>query len=302
MGGGSLVGHRARLALVVVTALWGATFTLTDLALRTASPAFLLAFRFSSAALVLWVLVALQVKRVAVTRQEIVWGVSAGALLYVGYLTQADAQRLIDPSLTAFLTGLSVLLVPVILRIIGRPLTRVEVVGVIACIIGLAALTDPGGDVSLGGVAFAVACAIAFAAQMVVLERGPRELSPLGLVTVEMSVCAVAGIATLPFGPSHVPLSSQPAIFWIAVAVNGIGASALAFWVQARALASLSSVEISVIYSLEPVFAAIVALSILGAHLALIAWVGGFVVVGASVYMGVAGTPSTPAATLPDED
>ncbi len=300
MGVGSLVGHRARFALVAVTALWGATFTLTDLALKTASPGLLLALRFSAAALVLWAFVAVA-RRGRVTRQEAIWGCLAGALLYAGYLTQADAQQLISPSLTAFLTGLSVLLVPVLLRIVGRPLTRAETLGVAGCVIGLVALTDPGGRVSLGGVTLAVGCAVAFAAQMVLLERGPGHLSPLRLVTVEMTVCAAAGIATLPFSPSHDPLLAQPTIFWVAVAVNGVGASALAFWIQARSLASLSSVEISVIYSLEPVFAAIVALSVLGAHLTPLAWCGGGVVVGASLYMGISGSPPAHSQTATEE-
>ncbi|MCL5973135.1 MAG: DMT family transporter, partial [Actinobacteria bacterium] len=72
--------------------------------------------------------------------------------------------------------------------------------------------------------------------------------------------------------------------------INGVGASALGFLAQTWSLRWLDSIEISILYSLEPVFAALVALVALHQRLSILGWVGGLVVVAAMLLVSI-GSP-----------
>ena len=94
--------------LVVVTAIWGASFVVVQDALRLADPFTFLVLRFTLAAALLTALD----WRGLLDRRILVSGGALGALLFVGFITQTAGLQFTTPSRSGFLTGLSVLLVP----------------------------------------------------------------------------------------------------------------------------------------------------------------------------------------------
>jgi drug/metabolite transporter (DMT)-like permease len=106
---------KAEAFLVVVTAIWGCTFVVVKGALADASPLPFLAVRFLLAGLLLLAILG----RGHVDRRTILPGSILGVFLFAGYLLQTWGLMYTTPSKSAFLTGFSVILVPVIMMFSG---------------------------------------------------------------------------------------------------------------------------------------------------------------------------------------
>lgn len=251
--------RRATLSVVGVTAIWGVTFPLNDLALGSVTPVELTLWRFVLAAAVLCAS-ALR-RRVAWRRSSLGAGIASGLALWAGYLTQVEGQRYVAPAIAGFLTGLSVVVVPLLVVAVGRRPSRRQLAGVALAGIALVVLSRPHGHAEVLGIALEGACAVFFAAQIVILEQMGDAGDSLATAAIQMGTIAVASLLVAPvLGSPIVPLHASAAAL-VAIAYDGLAASALAFVVQAWALAHADSVEISVVYGAEPVFAAVASLA-----------------------------------------
>jgi drug/metabolite transporter (DMT)-like permease len=279
----------ARVTLVAVTAVWGVTFPLNAVALRTVSAPTLTLARFVLATVVIAVIARVRGLRLAPSGRELWVGAVTGGLLFGGYLTQIEGQRFVAPALAGFLTGLSVVLVPLLLLLLGQRPTAPQMLGTGLALVGLVLLTNPDGGGSLLGEGLVLACALCFALQLVALEQIGGGLDPLRLTFWQMAMVAAASVvACVGLGAPLAPLHASSEA-WLTIALDGVLASALAFFAQTWALRHLESIEVAVIYVLEPVFAAFAALIGLGDHQEALVWLGGAAVVGAMALVALGG-------------
>ena len=141
-----MTARRAELALAGVTVIWGATFVLVKSALADVSTFLFLTLRFTLAAAVLW----------GIYRREIRWkhfapGLAAGGLLFLAYVFQTKGLELTTPSKSAFLTGLSIPMVPLASSLVYRNRPRLlEVAGILVATLGMALMTLPAGGFAMG--------------------------------------------------------------------------------------------------------------------------------------------------------
>lgn len=276
---------RATWAVVGVTAIWGVTFPLNERALGSLGPVELTFGRFSVAALVLWVLALARGHRI--DRRSVVAGVTSGLALFGGYLTQIEGQRFVSPTIAGFLTGLSVVVVPIFVMALGRRPSGRQLFGIVLAALALVVLSAPRGHASLVGIGLELACAGFFGAQIVVLEELGSPGDAMVTAALQMTTIAAATVVAAPLvGAGLVPTHVTP-IAVTAVVYDGVLASALAFVVQAWALAHADSVEISVIYAAEPLFAALASLAFGYASLGLAVVVGGLLALAAMVLASV---------------
>jgi drug/metabolite transporter (DMT)-like permease len=246
---------KAELALVIVTAIWGSTFVVVKSALAEISPLPFLALRFLLAALVL----AVVYRRVPV-RQAWGPGLFAGCLLFTAYVFQTVGLETTTPAKSAFLTGLSIPMVPLTGSIVYRNKPRlVEVSGILAASAGMALMTLPSGrfGVALSGMnrgdLFSLACAVVFALHIVLIGHYSPLLGFEPLAMLQIATAAVLGSATAGlFHPREVHLT--PGVL-AAVLVTGLLATALAFTIMAWAQQYTSATRAALIFSLEPVVA-----------------------------------------------
>ena len=103
---------RAHLLLLGVVAVWGSTFVLVKDALSDISPLLFNLIRMALATLCLAVVYRKHLRRL--TREALVGGAIAGFFLAVGYQFQTAGLALTTPSKSAFLTGLTVIIVPLL--------------------------------------------------------------------------------------------------------------------------------------------------------------------------------------------
>ncbi|HET7871440.1 MAG TPA: DMT family transporter [Terriglobales bacterium] len=250
---------KAHLLLVLMTLIWGSTFVLIKAALRDSSPLVLNAVRMSLAA----VLLALWYRRqlAGMTRGSLFMGLAVGLFLYLGYAFQTSGLRLTTPSKSAFLTGISTVIVPVIMLTIWR--TRVHtwrVVGIALALAGLFLMTVPAGgeglasfrEVNFGDV-LSFFCAIAFAFHIVFIGRATQRHPFEQIAVLQVSVAAVLMVFSAPFleSPQFHP---SPTVL-ACVLITGILGTALAFTVQAWAQQFTPATHAALIFTLEPAFA-----------------------------------------------
>ena len=249
--------ERAALAdgvLVVVTAIWGASFVVVQDAVQLADPLTFLVLRFTVGAGVLTV----RDWRALADRRLLAVGAGLGVLLFVGFATQTAGLQFTTPSRSGFLTGLSVLLVPFVGLLLFRKWPSPPVLlGVALAVAGLWFLTG-GMSGSTGATAkgdlLTIGCAIAFGFYIVLLEPAARVHRATPLVAVQLWVVVLLALLSLPFVRWHVTFS--PGLWW-AVLYTGVLSTAVCLLAQTWAQARTSAVRAALIFALEPVFAAL---------------------------------------------
>ena len=246
---------RAELALLGNALIWGVTFTTVKNALADSSPILFVAVRFSLAGLALLLLYTRKLDR-----RIILPGSFVGLLLFAGYALQTAGLRFTTPSKSAFITGLSIPMVPLLTSLVYKKRPRpAEVTGVLAATIGMGLMTL--GDVHLQvnpGDALTVLCAAAFAGHIVALGYFSNWAIRRGLGFESLAVCQIVSAAVFAFlsfnwlEAPHLSLSSR---LLLALAITGLLATALAFTIQTWAQRYTTPTRTALIYSLEPVFA-----------------------------------------------
>jgi drug/metabolite transporter (DMT)-like permease len=241
------------LLLVVVTAVWGWTFVLVKDAVTQYPTLPFLQIRFALAALVMTIFV----HRLP-TRREWKLGLIVGAALAGGYLTQTVGLAITSPGNAGLITGMVVVFTPLIGRIFGAPIrwwtwlaTAVSLAGIVLLAGGLSGLNI--GDVLV------LVCAVLFALQLVLLGRWSPGVRPAPLAMVQMIACVVLFSA----GGSW-SLRPPSSAVWIAIAITGVFASALAFYVQTLAQRHIDPNRVALIFTLEPAWALVAAFVLAG--------------------------------------
>lgn len=243
----------AELSLVLVSLLWGATFVLVQNALDDISTVLFLALRFSIAAAVLALVH--RVRGGRFSRAGLGAGILVGSLLYAGYLLQTLGLRHTTPATSGFITGLYVVLVPLLSAAALRRLPGwAEWTGFALAAVGMGLMTVDTARFAVGrGELLTLGCAFAFALHILALGHWSQRMPTDWLALLQIAACAVIALGS--FWWTEAPyLRWSPAVVG-AIAVTSLLATALAFWVQTWAQARTTPTRAALIFSLEPLFA-----------------------------------------------
>lgn len=267
----------ADLALVLNTVIWGSTFVVVKQALADCSVLLFLALRFSIAGIALAVIFLPGIK---FSRRDLRGGLLAGLFLIGGYILQTAGLLWTTASKSGFLTGLNVVLVPLLSAAVYKsvPGWR-EWTGAILALAGMALMTLENLQFAMNrGDALTLACAVAFAFHPLVIAHFA------GGSTKVLSLVQIASGAILAW--ALVPLLEQPFIRWTpeligALAVTGLLATALVFTLQTWAQQYTTATRVALIFAMEPVIAAATGVAVAGDRLAAHAWFGAALILAA---------------------
>jgi drug/metabolite transporter (DMT)-like permease len=257
----------AVLALVAVTAVWGLTFVQVKDAVAIYPILPFLAIRFGIASVTL----APGARRVrGLGRSGIGAAALAGGLLGAGYALQTFGLQRTSVSSTGFITGIYVVLTP----LLGLALFRMRVApsawaGVGLATVGLAMLTGVHGGSAVGELLVLAAAAV-YSLQIVLMERYAPRYDALGFTLVEMLV-AFVGLTIVAVPTFEVPRGWT---VWGALLVTGVFASGIAFLVQTWAQRATSATRTALVFTLEPVWAALFGYTLAGDRLGALGWSG----------------------------
>ena len=267
---------RADLALTGVVLVWGTTFVIVQRALDDVSTLLFLALRFTLAALLL----AAVFRGIKWNKAALRAGAWCGAALFAGFVLQTAGLRYTTPSKSAFITGLSVVIVPVLAAVFERrPPRRIEVAGVALATLGMALLTLDFRSLAMGyGDLLTLACAVTYAVYMILVAHFVPQLGFRPLAVMQIATAAALSLATF-WWVEPVVLRWTPTLIGAAI-ITGLLATAVAFTVMAWAQQHTSVVHTALIFALEPVFAAAFSYVTLGESLSAQGMIGAVMILG----------------------
>jgi drug/metabolite transporter (DMT)-like permease len=250
----------ADLALLFCSLIWGATFVAVKDALVDVSVFVYLAARFAIAAVALGVLFWRTVRHI---RPSAMWaGIQIGFFMLGGYAFQTTGLRFTTPSKAAFITGSSVVLVPLLLAAFTRRRVNAWIwAGAVSALAGLYFLTVPRGQGLSAlnrGDPIVFAGAVMFALHILFISRYVGRHSPVALSFVQISTTAVLSALALPFLSElgyEVPQLHLTGTVVFATLVTALGSTAIGFTFQNWAQQYTSPSHTAIFISLEPVFA-----------------------------------------------
>ncbi len=256
----------------MVTAVWGWTFVLVKDAVTQYPTLPFLQIRF---AIALVVLAAIVHRRP--TRRELQVGAVIGAVLAAGYLTQTAGLTITSAGNAGLITGLFVILTPLLNRLFGAPIHWWTWTATLISLSGLVLLTGGPSGMNVGDL-LVLACAVLFALHIVLLGRWSPGTSSAPLAMVQMGMCAVlfsaGGTWSLRAPNAHV---------WFAIVVTGLFASAFGYFIQTWAQAHISANRTALILVTEPAWALVAAVVLAGQRFGVVQALGAGLLLAAIV-------------------
>lgn len=250
--------------LTTVSAIWGSAFVVMKDTLHRLDVNSFLAWRFMIATLFLILLRPSVLKSFNVSFLK--KGVLIGTFLGSGYIFQSFGLTLTTVGKTGFITGLYVVLTPIVAALfLKKSITKLEWGAVLLATAGLALLSFKGFEIGLGEFLVLVS-ALLFALHIVALGEWASDLDTYSLTVLQLATCSVITfLASLKSG-FHIP---PDAGVWKAIIYTALFATSLAFIVQTWAQSFIPPSSVGVILAMEVVFAAIFGIWILNESLTL---------------------------------
>ena len=279
---------RAYLLMLFVVAVWGSTFVVVKGALADATPAAFNVVRMTLAFAVLGV--AYHRYWSEIRRWQVASGALVGLCLALGYQFQTTGLARTTPSKSAFITGLMVVMVPLLSTIPGLrpPGSRMPgwnaFLGAALALVGIVLLTAPAAaqqpgpaswlgqthllpdmaSMNLGDV-LTLCGAVGFAFHCLALSHVSPRIGFQPLALLQIGFCAL-------FMALSLPLIEHPQIAWTPRVVAALGVcavvcTALAFSIQSWVQSVLLPTHTALLLTLEPVFAWITSFLVMGERL-----------------------------------
>jgi drug/metabolite transporter (DMT)-like permease len=283
-------------ALALVALVWGATFVIVKQAITQISALYFLSLRFSLASLCLVLLFFPAFRRMPASQllSGLRGGFITGIFLWAGYVLQTLGLHYTSAGNSGFLTGLYIVLVPVIGAILYRqkPSLR-EIIGLALATAGMAVISIPatGSRFAMNrGDLLTIAAAVAFAFHLLVLGHFSKREKVEAVALGQIACAALLSTASL--------LVEKPTAVWspsvlTAIIVTAIFATALAFAVQTWGQKHTTATRTALIFALEPVFALVTAVAF-GEPARWVAVAGGALILAGILAVELKSTHSTP--------
>lgn len=268
----------AALLLIATTFFWGITFTVVKDAVAQVDMFVFLAQRFALAALLM--IIPGMIFRSRPAWRTVRAGTVLGLALFSAYAFQTAALLFTSASNTGFLTGLNVVMVPILGAVIFHQQIPAGVRwGAALATAGLYLLCTGGTfQINIGDM-LGFVCAICVALHLLLTGHFAPNHDVYWITTVQMSVIAIAS-ALIALGGGKPLFAYYSFLLW-PLLLCAIFASVFAFLVQTAMQRHISPAQTALIFCLEPVFAAGYAYLAAGEKLSAVAWFGALLILAA---------------------
>jgi drug/metabolite transporter (DMT)-like permease len=278
-------------ALLLVTLLWGATFVIVKESLNSASPMIFIASRFTIASVLFLPFVIY--KKVKFNSAAVKTGIILGVLLFMGFATQTVGLKYTTATKSGFITGSAVVMIPILQTIIHRkPPTKASIIGVVLVTIGILFLSSGGNSIftflsELGGSFnfgdfLTFLCAFFFAAYIIYLESNSAEHDFMNLLSVQLIVTALLGFsAALIFsstGIEEARIEFTPYLIF-GLIYTSVFATLITTALHTKYQKDVSPTKTGIIFSLEPIFAAVFAYFLLNEIITNFGFIGSVLII-----------------------
>ncbi|TAF07558.1 MAG: EamA family transporter [Nostocales cyanobacterium] len=257
---------------VIINIIWGTTFPLIEKIVVSLAPSVLIATRFAVAALFF----SFNLRRLnAILLRD---GLILGILFFAYLATETIALESIHANQASFIISLSAIIVPLMGWLFGRYLPLKTFLAAGLSVIGIGVMCWGEGILGIGNLLM-LGDAFLYAIYTLILEKVASRHPSLSLTSVQLFVIAIMGLIW-----SNTELITEWKIInqnWGVIIYLGLVATALVIWLQTIAQRWIGSEEAALLYTLEPVFAAIFSFLLLGEQLGINGFIGAAFVLSA---------------------
>ncbi|MDQ6471584.1 DMT family transporter [Flavobacterium sp. LHD-80] len=267
--------------LIIGTAFWGISYSITKLAIGNYSPATFLFYRFLMAVIVLTIIFWKYVRET--NFEAIKTGFILAVPMFLGIHLQTIGLKHTDASQCSFIAGLTVIIIPLLKLTIYRTNISLK--------IWLAALTALSGlfiialkdkfTINIGDL-YTIAGAFAFAVYLITVEKHSVAKNLLFSIVPMFAFCALFTFC-LAITDSHADWFPTTNTFWLGVIYCALFSTAYMYTISNISQRYLSAEKVAVIYLFEPVFGAIGAFFILGENLSWRLLLGGSLIFAGTI-------------------
>ena len=252
-------GYVADFSLVLTCVFWGMSFILVKRAIEEINLYYFIFLRFIVATSILFVLFSRRLRHLNL--KLVRDGVILGGFLFIAFITQTVGLQYTSASNAGFITGLHVVIVPIVLAIFFKKMPALTAtVGAVIAAVGLFFLTVSDQFTINKGDVWVILCSVSVAFQVILAGWYAVRHDVYLLAFVQLvTVLILTGISTAVIEGAAVPLTSLSPFVIMVIVVMAIFATAFNFTVQVWAQQYTTPTRAAVIFTMEPVFAAIFA-------------------------------------------
>lgn len=262
-------------ALLLMTVIWGGTFVIVKESLNDISTMLFVAIRFSAAAMIIGAY--LFIKKYKVDKKSLAPGFVLGAFLFLGFLFQTIGLKQTTATKSGFITGSLVVMVPLFQTVIEKKLPSVGAqIGTVLVFFGILFLSSGGTSITnflseLGGSfnlgdTLTLICAAFFALHVVFMDIiSPKHDFWILFVTQLVTVSVLSLLVSIIFhsgGFESMHIDPTSNLIW-GLLYTSLLATCVNFGLQTKFQKVVSPTKAGIIYSFEPIFAAIFAFFLL---------------------------------------
>ncbi|MED4780588.1 DMT family transporter [Brevibacillus choshinensis] len=261
---------KADLAMLLVTLFWGSSYLFMQMGLTDLETFNLIGIRFGIAFIIAALFFHKRIIRI--NRKTLLHALILGAILFGVFATVTEGVKTTTASQAGFLVSLTVIFVPLLSILLkNKPETRVFFGAGLALIgIGLLTLTDHF-QISQGD-ALCIGTALFYATHIIVTGKLAPQSDAIQLGVYQLGFAALFGLIFSIF--TEAPRLPHTPKAWLAVLMLSILCSAIGFVVQTVAQQHTTPTHTGLIFSLEPVFAALFAFMLNGETLTVRGYIG----------------------------
>lgn len=267
---------KADLALLFVAFSWGTTFVLVKNALESIPTFNFLFVRFILAFIIAFIIFRKRFRKINFLTLK--YGVLVGIVLFLGYASQTLGLVYTSASNSGFITGISVILVPVFSAIFYK--NRITVpngIGVVLAFVGLSFLSFKNvTGINIGDL-MTLFCAFAFAFYTIFVGVYTKKIDSVVFAIIQIGTVGVLS-AIISFIFEDVTLIPKSFDVWAAILITAFFATIGGFLIQSVAQNFISSTRTALILSMEPVFAGVTAFIFLNERLTYIGVFGAILI------------------------
>ncbi|RPH48269.1 MAG: DMT family transporter [Desulfobacteraceae bacterium] len=276
--------YGADASLLFISIIWGSTFIITKQAIENVQVFSFLTLRFALASLLLWIISSSKIKRLSL--KTVSDGSILGAVLFLTYAFQTVGLKYTSASVTAFITGLYVVIVPILsLIILNKKPGSHLLVGVLLSFTGLSLITLTGKIALSRGEVLVLANALFASFHIVLTDHYSRRNDIFLLTAVQISVVLCFSLLTsLIFEKNILPGSCSNQLIF-ALLLTGIFATVVAFLIQTGLQKYTTPTKAAVIYGMEPVSSAFFSYFIGAELLTLRQYTGAMIIIFAMIFV-----------------
>jgi len=271
-------GIRAEIYLLLVALVWGTTFVIVKNGLAYMGAFYFNGIRFMLAFLVLALIFPSFFR--SLNRQLVISGVLVGLFMFVGYTFQTLGLKYTTATNAGFITGLSVVLVPLLYGLMTRIFPGIgSIVGVLLAGGGLYMMSfgTTGSFTPAYGDLLVLICAIGFALQIVLVSRYSPHFRAFPFTMVQiLTVGVLSLLGGIMFEPVPASLNREVVL---SLLLTAIPATAVAFLIQNAMQKHTTPTRTAIIFTTEPIFAAVFAHLYAGEILTSAIVGGGFLII-----------------------